>query len=282
MRYGLNVPNLAEFHDPRQMAALAATAEASGWDGVFIWDHVDFGYAQDLPVADPWVLLTSMALATERIRLGPLVTPVPRRRPGTLARQTTSVDRLSNGRLVFGAGLGFTIEAEYGSWGVTDEPPVLAERLDEGLDLLASLWSGEPVTYRGTHLSATDVTFQPTPLQRPRPPVWIGCNWPNQRPLRRAARWDGVAPMIVDETGMMAPTPERVATMLATIERHRTSDAPFDTVITGRTSPDRSAAELANIAEIEAAGATWWLEGFYPAPGEYAAALRTAEVGPPR
>ena len=142
MRFGICVPNLGEFTDPRQVAGLARRAEDAGWDGFFTWDHVVFPFGP-LEVADPWVLLTAVALATERIRFGPLVTPVARRRPGTLARQTTSLDRLSGGRLVFGAGLGFTLPAEFGTWGEPTRPRAVAERLDEGLALLAALWSGE-------------------------------------------------------------------------------------------------------------------------------------------
>jgi alkanesulfonate monooxygenase SsuD/methylene tetrahydromethanopterin reductase-like flavin-dependent oxidoreductase (luciferase family) len=229
MRYGICVPNLGEFTDPRQVADLARRAEDAGWDGFFTWDHVVFPFGP-LTVADPWVLLTAVALATERIRFGPLVTPVARRRPGTLARQTTSVDRLSGGRLVFGAGLGFTLPAEFGTWGEPTQPRTVARRLVEGLALLAALWSGERVDFRGEYFTAADVTFTPTPTQRPRTPVWIGCNWPNRLPLRRAARWDGVVPQVIN---------------------------PAD-------------------------GATWWLEGFRPGPGEYEAAMRRADAGPPK
>ncbi len=150
VRYGICVPNLAEFSDPRRVAALARRAEEAGWDGFFVWDHVVFAYGVP-ETADPWVLLTVIATATERIRLGPLVTPVARRRPGTLARQATSLDRLSGGRLIFGAGLGFTLPAEYGTWGESVDPRVVAGRLDEGLEVLARLWSGERVDFRGEH-----------------------------------------------------------------------------------------------------------------------------------
>ena len=143
LRYGVCVPNLGEFADPRQVAVLARRAEEAGWDGFFVWDHVVFPYGPGLEVADPWVLLTVVAMATERIRFGPLVTAVARRRPGTLARQTTSLDRLSGGRLVFGAGLGFTLAAEFGTWGEPVQPRTVAQRLDEGLAVLAGLWSGE-------------------------------------------------------------------------------------------------------------------------------------------
>ena len=274
MRYGVCVPNLDEFVDARRVGELARCAEQTGWDGFFLWDHVVFPHGGTHQVADPWVLLTVAALATERIRLGPLVTPVARRRPGTLARQTTSLDRLSKGRLVLGAGLGFTLEDEFGTWGEPIEPKVVAHRLDQALALLAGLWTGEPVA------DAANVTFQPTPVQRPRPPVWIGCNWPAKAPLRRAARWDGVVPMIVDfSDGSFKPTPQIVDEILAGVHAHRTDPAPFDVVITGRTTPEDARGIVEPLAE---AGATWWLEGFRPAPGEYDAALRRIEAGPPR
>lgn len=281
MRFGLCVPCLGEFADPRQVAELARRAEESGWDGLYVWDHVVFPFGA-VEVADPWVLLTLVAAATERISFGPLVTPIARRRTGTLARQTTSLDRLSNGRLVLGAGLGFTLEAEYGTWGEPIEPREVAARLDEGLDLLTALWSGERVDFTGEHLTATDVTFLPTPVQRPRPPIWIGGNWPSRAPLRRAARWDGFAPMIIGPDGSFAPTPEIVGEMMRIIGAHRESSTPFDMVVTGRTPADRSAETVDKVAAVAAAGATWWLEGFHPGPGEYEQALRRVETGPPR
>jgi len=285
MRHGICVPNLAEFCDPRRVAALARRAEEAGWDGFFVWDHVVFAFGP-LETADPWVLLTAIAMETGRIRLGPLVTPVARRRPGTLARQATSVDRLSNGRLIFGAGLGFTLPAEYGTWGEPDAPRVVAGKLDEGLDVLAALWSGEPVNFRGEHLTAAGVTFRPTPVQRPRPPVWIGCDWPHRRPLRRAARWDGVAPMVVSpHDGAWAATPQVVTEIVAAVTADRDGDHrggdPFDVVITGRTEAGQPARASETVAALAAAGATWWLEGFRPGPGEYDAAVRRIEAGPP-
>jgi alkanesulfonate monooxygenase SsuD/methylene tetrahydromethanopterin reductase-like flavin-dependent oxidoreductase (luciferase family) len=282
MRYGISVPNLGEFADPRQSGQLARRAEEAGWDGFFVWDHVVFAYGV-LDTADPWVLLTVIATMTERITIGPLVTPVARRRPSVLARQTTSVDRLSGGRLVFGAGLGFTLEAEFGSWGEPTEPRLVAQRLDEGLALLTGLWSGEKVDFHGEQLTAAGVTFQPVPVQRPRPPVWIGCDWPSRRPLRRAARWDGVAPMIINpRDGSFDPAPGTVAEITAAVGELRTSSGPFDVVITGRTAAGDQAAAADQAGQVEAAGATWWLEGFRPGPGEYAAALERIEAGPPR
>jgi alkanesulfonate monooxygenase SsuD/methylene tetrahydromethanopterin reductase-like flavin-dependent oxidoreductase (luciferase family) len=161
MRFSVNVPNFGDFADPRNVAAVAAAAEQAGWDGLFVWDHVLHRGHQGRPFGDPWMLLTAAALATSRIRLGTLLTPVPRYRPQQLARQVATLDRLSGGRVVFAAGLGGPLEDEYRAFGDTAEPRVLAERLDEGLELLERFWSGEPVRHSGRHYEARDVTLLP-------------------------------------------------------------------------------------------------------------------------
>jgi hypothetical protein len=282
VRFGLSVPNLGEFTDPRQVADLARRAEEAGWDGFFVWDHVVFAYGP-LDTADPWVLLSLIAANTTRIRFGPMVTPVARYRPGPLARSTTTLDRLSDGRLIFGAGLGFTLPAEFGTWGESTRPREIADRLDEGLAVLTGLWSGERVDFHGEHLTAADVTFRPTPVQHPRPPIWIGCDWPNRRPLHRAVRWDGVAPTMVDPAdGSWRPTPAAVAELVDVVGELRDSTDPFEVVITGRTPDAEPDAARDTAGAIAAAGATWWVEGFRPGPGEYEAALRRVEAGPPR
>jgi len=166
MRFSINVPNFGDFADARTVAAVAAAAEQAGWDALFVWDHVVHrGHRR--PFGDPWMLLTAAALATSRIRLGTLVTPVARRRPQQLARQVATLDAISGGRVIFGAGLGGPIEDEYGRFGETTDPVVLAERLDEGLDLLQRFWSGEPVNHHGQHYQVRDVTLLPATVQRP-------------------------------------------------------------------------------------------------------------------
>ena len=144
MRFSINVPNFGDFADAHTVARVAAAAEEAGWDGLFVWDHVVHSKEQRRGQAfgDPWMLLTAAALATSRIKLGPLVTPVARRRPEQLARQVATLDALSGGRVIFGAGLGGPIADEFGSFGDETDPKVLAEKLDEGLDLLAAYWSG--------------------------------------------------------------------------------------------------------------------------------------------
>jgi alkanesulfonate monooxygenase SsuD/methylene tetrahydromethanopterin reductase-like flavin-dependent oxidoreductase (luciferase family) len=279
MRYGIDVPNLDEFHDPRRVAVLARRAEDAGWDGFFVWDHVNREVMHQ--TADPWVLLTAVALATERIQLGTLVTPVARRRPSTLARQVVSVDQLSGGRLVLGVGLGSTLAAEFGAWGEPTDPTVVAARLDEGLEVLAGLWTGAPFSYAGEQFTVSGVTFQPTPVHG-RVPVWVAGVWPNKAPMRRAARWDGVVPLVrAADGGSREPTVDEIRDIAGYVGEHRDGDGPYDVVAVGGTEPgDPGAVE--KVAEMAAAGATWWLEGYVPVEGEYEAALRRIEAGPPR
>jgi alkanesulfonate monooxygenase SsuD/methylene tetrahydromethanopterin reductase-like flavin-dependent oxidoreductase (luciferase family) len=176
MRFSINIPNFGDFADPRAVAKTAAAAEEAGWDALFVWDHVVHLKRQHggKPFGDPWILLTAAALATSRQRLGTLLTPVARRRAEQLARQVATLDCLSGGRTIFAAGLGGPIEDEFGTFGDTTDPVVLAQRLDEGLDLLRHYWSGEPVTHHGRHYQVNEVRLLPATVQRPRPPVWIG------------------------------------------------------------------------------------------------------------
>ena len=182
MRHGLYVAPFGELADVRALAAVAAQAEASGWDGFFVWDHVMT--FDGLEVADPWIALTAVALATEGLRLGAMVTPLARRRPWDVARQVAVLDRLSGGRMVFGAGLGGDSRRELSAFGEERDPRARAALLDEALELVVELWRGEAVTRDGAAFALDEAVVRPTPLQQPRPPVWLGCVWPNRRPLR--------------------------------------------------------------------------------------------------
>jgi alkanesulfonate monooxygenase SsuD/methylene tetrahydromethanopterin reductase-like flavin-dependent oxidoreductase (luciferase family) len=281
VRAAVNLPNFGPYADPRTVAGLAADAEAAGWDGLFVWDHVTFIKAWKLEIGDPWIILTAAALATERIRLGTMVTPVPRRRPSKLARETTTLDRLSGGRLVLGVGLGAPPEDEYGTFGEPEDAATLAGRLDEGLEVLAGLWSGEPFRFSGRHHRVDDVTFQPTPLQRPRIPVWVGGTWPGTGPFRRAGRWDGVVPMKLTEEPE-ALTPEELAGVVAAVRAHRPGGEPFEVVAGGVTSGRDRAADRDLVGGLAEAGATWWSEWLTPLRGDLDAIRARVRQGPPR
>jgi alkanesulfonate monooxygenase SsuD/methylene tetrahydromethanopterin reductase-like flavin-dependent oxidoreductase (luciferase family) len=262
VRFSINIPNFGDFADARTVARVAAAAEQAGWDGLFVWDHVVHRKEQrrGQPFGDPWILLSAAALATERLRLGTLLTPVARRRPEQLARQLATLDALSGGRMIFAAGLGAPIEDEFGSFGDTTDSVVLAERLDEGLGLLARYWSGERVNHSGRHYEVRDVELLPATVQRPHPPIWIGGYWPHRRPMRRAARWDGVVPLFESARHGVAPPVDEVRELVAYVDSHREDRArPFDVVLGGRTPGDPAEA-AAVIEPLAAAGATWWDE----------------------
>jgi probable F420-dependent oxidoreductase len=268
MRYALSVANVGTYADPRVTVELARTAEASGWDGLFVWDHLGFVWGP--PAADPWVTLAAVAAQTSTIRIGTAVTPVARRRPQVLAQQVATLDVLSGGRVVFGAGLGGA-ESEFGRFGEPVDARVRAEKLDEGLDLLRRLWAGEEVRHRGAHYVADGVTLKPTPVQE-RLPIWIGGNRPAS--LRRAARWDGWLADSADPTGMTM-SPDDVRTSLDAIRGARTSNEPFDVGVLGRS--DHS--DPARYAE---AGATWWVENVHDRRGALDEMRALVDAGPPQ
>jgi alkanesulfonate monooxygenase SsuD/methylene tetrahydromethanopterin reductase-like flavin-dependent oxidoreductase (luciferase family) len=281
MRYAVNVPNFEDYGDVRTVAALAADAEAAGWDGFFVWDHLAFVKAWKLRIADPWLLLVGVALATERLRLGPMVTPLARRRPWKVARETVTLDRLSGGRLVLGVGLGEPPEDEYGSFGEPTDPKVRAAMLDEGLEVLTRLWSGDTVSFSGRHYRVDEVAFQPTPVQQPRIPIWVAGAWPRRGPLRRAARFDGSAPLKVDDQGELVPLDaDDVRGLLAVVGELRQDDGPFDLAV-GGTSPEDPAAARDQLAELAEAGVTWWQETVDPRQTDLDAFRRRVRQGPP-
>ena len=287
MRYSVNVPNFGEFASPEAFAEVARRVEAAGWDALLVWDHVVGEKRERWEIADPWVLLTAAALATRRIRLGTAITAVARRRPTKLARELTTLDRLTGGRMILGAGLGEPVDDEYGALGDTTDRRVLARRLDEGLEALNLLWSGEPVTYHGEHVTIDDIAFAPTPVQRPRVPIWVGGMWPNKPPMRRAARWDGAIPGTSGVAEGKPPSVEEASELVRFLRRqllaYGREAEPFDIVL-GGASPAGRAAARDMVGPLADVGATWWDERL-PWGDEMSRTepvLRRVDAGPPR
>jgi probable F420-dependent oxidoreductase len=250
LRAAMFLPLFDDLADPRAVARLAADAEEAGWDGVFVWDHVRWR-PPVRQVADPWVTLAAMATTTSRVRLGPMVTPLARRRPVKVARETATLDQLSEGRLTLGVGLGTDrFGDEYSKTGEQLDDRVRAEMLDESLDILRRAWSGEPVHHHGRHYTVDDIQFLPRPVQRPGVPVWVA-GYPGKRaPMRRAARHDGFVPVNLEH-------PDQVAEMAAALRELRGPDpAPFDLAVALPADTDP--------APYAAAGATWWLAEVEP------------------
>ena len=179
-----------------------------------------------------------------------------------LARETATLDHLSNGRLVLGVGIGEDAYGrEYSAYGESGDNKLHGEMLDEALDVLTGLWTGEPFSYSGKHYTISDALCLPTPVQKPRIPIWVAATLPHKRPLRRAARWDGVCPIRSNQQHL---TPQLVRELLAVIHETRPTTEPFDVVLAGYTgdlSKDEAAEQLGQLAE---AGVTWWQEGVLP------------------
>jgi alkanesulfonate monooxygenase SsuD/methylene tetrahydromethanopterin reductase-like flavin-dependent oxidoreductase (luciferase family) len=252
MRLGLYIPPFDELADPALVARLCAEAEEAGWDGVFIWDQVRYRDPVEA-VGDPQITLAAIAAATERIRLGPMVTPLARRRPAKVARESATLDRLSDGRLTLGVGLGSDRFAqEYSITGEELDDRRRAEMLDEALEILQAAWSGELVQHRGLHYTVDAMRFLPRPVQRPGVPIWVAGFYGKSRPLRRAIRYQGFFPVGLEH-------PDQLAEISAELRRlgRETSDGaadPFDIAV--ELDPGSDPAPYAT------AGATWGLVAF--------------------
>ncbi|MDG4832493.1 LLM class flavin-dependent oxidoreductase [Solwaraspora sp. WMMD1047] len=250
LRSALWLPLFDDLADPRVVARLAADAEEAGWDGCFVWDQLSWR-APVRPLADPWITLAAVATATERLRLGPMVSPLPRRRPTKVARETATLDRLSGGRLILGAGIGSDqYGAELSRTGEQLDDRRRGGMLDESLAILAAAWSGEPVHHHGEHYLVDDIRFLPRPVGRPGVPVWAAGFPGNIRPIRRAARLNGFFPANLEH-------PDQLAEIAATITDLRTgATGPYDIAIGLPFDADPR--------PYAAAGATWWLPEFEP------------------
>jgi alkanesulfonate monooxygenase SsuD/methylene tetrahydromethanopterin reductase-like flavin-dependent oxidoreductase (luciferase family) len=289
MRYGIDIPNFGDFADPRLTAEIAHEAEDAGWDAIWVWDHVqrDAG----VPYADPWVLLAVIAVATRKLKLGPMVTPLPRRRPWLVAREAVTLDVLSGGRFVLGVGNGNPVR-EFTAFGEDPDLKVRAAKLDEGLEIIEGLLRGVPFSFDGTYYEVHDVEFLPGPVQQPRMPIWVAGTWPLRTPFRRAARWDGTWPIRrrPDGSGELL-SPDDIRDLCAFIREERQKaglpvdpvTGPYDVMVAGITpADDRSrAAEMAQ--EFAEAGATWWTERINATErGSLEVMRRRILAGPPK
>jgi len=278
VKRGLAVPCFAE--DPAELVRLGTAAERAGFDGFFLWDHlVHSDTGQGPPIVDPWQVLALVAVGTSRIRVGTMITPLPRRRPWKLAKEATTLDLLSGGRVILGVGLGAPAHGEFRLFGEPPEPRIRAELLDEGLAVLAGLQTGRPFSYTGKHFTVGPVQFSPRPVQRPRIPIWVGGHLPGSGPLTRAARWDGYIPIHRERPDGVA-TADDIAASRDRVAGLRGSAEGFDIAVWGTLDDGTLAARLPGYA---AAGATWWIESVHARPGwQEAIAARLRVAGPAR
>ena len=262
------------------MAGLAREVEEAGWDGAFYWDGIAVG---PMETYDPWVVMAAMAMRTERVRIGAMLTPPARRRPWKLAREAMTLDHLSGGRLVMPVGLGAIDDGGFSKVGEPTDRKVRAGRLDESLEILTGLWSGEPFSYEGEHYKLEEMTFLPRPVQRPRVPIWVVGAWPSKKSMDRALRYDGV--LVASMGGGPGPTgvtPETVREINAYVQEQRGADPPFDIVREGQTPSEDPGAAASMVRPYAEAGATWWIESPWTPPNAPEDLSRRINQGPPK
>jgi hypothetical protein len=274
MKYGFVIPG----GDLKTILDLARAAEKAGWDGVFYWDGI---YVEQVTMMyDAWTVLAAMATRTMNISIGALLTAVNRRRPWKLAREATTVDHLSGGRLIMPVGLGAMDDGGYAKVGEPLDRKTRAELLDEGLDILNGLWTGRPFRYNGRHYNLKKMAFRPRPIQRPRIPIWVVGAWPRPKSMRRALKYDGLIPTKIAVDGSFSPiTPNDIHDIREYIQEKRSSNALFDIIQEGQTPVGRRKRGDEIVKEWKEAGVTWWIESRWSKASEV---LPRIKQGPPR
>ena len=259
MRYAYCINGFEDFN---ANVDLACEAEEAGWDGFFLPDGLalealNYG---PLPLFDPWVVMGAIAVRTQRIRFGAMITPLSRRRPWKVARECVTVDQLSNGRLIFSVGMGAaTDDGGFHKVGEAMDLKIRAQRVDEGLQIIAALWKGQPTSFAGEHFRLDNITMLPPPVQNPRIPIWVVGVWEKPKSMRRALAWDGLIPQRFRDWQPF--TAEDIRKVRDYVLEHRSSGGPFD-IIAGGATPDKNSKQASEfLRQFDEAGATWWVEG---------------------
>ncbi len=283
MKFGISISNLGIYSDLNGLVALAQDAEEAGWDGIFPWDHILHKPRADLRVIDPWVALAAIAANTKKMMLGPMVTPLARRRPWKVARESVSLDHLSKGRLILGVGLGSVVKQDFERFGEEADNNLRGEKLDESLEILQGLWKGEPFGFSGKHYKIEErTTFLPKPYgNKDRIPVWVGggkLSW-RMKPFRRAARFEGTFPEFTDKKGdIVAQYFENVATY---IRQHRGNLEGFDFATLGKAPRRRNMIGEYFEPILKSGIITWWVERVYSWKGDLEQIRERVGEGPP-
>ncbi|MCW4052515.1 MAG: LLM class flavin-dependent oxidoreductase [Candidatus Thorarchaeota archaeon] len=281
MKYGINIPNFGWFGDIDTLVDIAIEAEDAGWDGFFLWDHMLVFKQEDmvLPFADPWIAMAAIACKTKRIQFGPLIVPLPRRRPWKVAREAITVDHLSKGRLILGVGIGAPPDVEFEYFGEESSERIRAEMLDESLEIITSLWSGEKFSFKGKHYQLEEMTFLPKPTRDTGIPIWVGGGFPHKAPFRRAARYDGVSPVHSNWPDLLMP--DHLKQVLGIVEAERGNLNDYDIVVCGDTTGTDSTSDRETIESWADAGATWWQENINGMRAEIDELRERVRRGPP-
>lgn len=261
INYGVYISNFGPNWTVSSLVELAKEAEKAGWDGFFLWDHIYADDMQDANVLDPFIVLAAIASQTKKIRIGTTVTPLSRRQPWQIARETATLDHLSNGRLILGVGLGGDPVNEFAAFGMESNDKLRGEMLDESLDILQGLWSGEKFAYNGKHYQIKETQFLPSAVQKPTIPIWVGGNWPNKKPFRRAAKFQGVFPLLAGSwDGLQPKDYQAILTYIKKYQQQQNKS--FDVVFMTNFNAWDNFDEM--ISDYSSAGVNWFVECIHP------------------
>jgi alkanesulfonate monooxygenase SsuD/methylene tetrahydromethanopterin reductase-like flavin-dependent oxidoreductase (luciferase family) len=273
LKFAINIAPFGQLADAALVVELAREAEDAGWDGFFLWDHMNWE-RWGPGIADPWIALAASAARTERITLGTMVTPVFRRRPAKLARETTTLQNLSGGRFILGMGLGAPDPFESTDLGEEGSLKVRAQMTNECIKLLRLLWTGDPLDFQGDFYRIKTAGFKPTPNVPI--PLWIAATFPFKKgPLNRAAGCEGVVPAIYTGRHLTADELKLVHQSVAG-ER----DDPFDLVYGCYTGEDE-VADAEAVSAYHQSGLTWWVEPLDPWRAPFEKLRERILAGPP-
>jgi alkanesulfonate monooxygenase SsuD/methylene tetrahydromethanopterin reductase-like flavin-dependent oxidoreductase (luciferase family) len=278
LRYAIDICPLGDLSDPRAILRLARAAEESGWDGLSMWDSL--GLSMGSAAADLFGTLAGIAAQTHRLRLITAIVALARRRPQLVVQAAGTLDRLSDGRLILGLGAGED-QPDFEAFGESHDRATRIGLMDEGMAIVDAGLRGVLLDHQGPRLTAQGVILGPSPVQQPRPPIWLGALRPGG--VRRAARWEGWMAVAMSEDGSgMAMSTEAFASLvgIATAERRALGKAgdPFDIAVLG---VSEGAAGPVSSAFAEA-GATWWQESLSPMRGSVDDLEAIVRNGPPR
>lgn len=279
IKYGISLINFNELADPEIIIDLAIEAEKAGWDGIFLPEHQVFDKKAIYHITETWVLLSAIASRTEKIKIGTGVVALPRYNPWWFAKMTATLDVLSKGRLILGLGLGGP-ETEFETFGEEYDLKFFAEKMDESLEIIQGLWTGEPFSFSGNHYTIKEATFLPKPIQAPRIPLIFGGMWPSKKPFIRGAKYDGIMP--IHKNFPQDLTPDELKQIISIVNSHRSVDDPFEIMIsgTGFFTPDRRVELIQPYIDI---GITWWLEHVNTLMQPSVGAMRElVKQGPPK
>ena len=274
IKCGISIANFGITKDPQDYVNLAIIAEENGWDGFFLWDHIYLSSDDKQPFLDPWITLTAIACNTITMKLGTMVTPLPRRRPWKVAKEIITLDHLSKGRVILGVGLG--VDPDFNEFGENSDPIIRGQKLDESLEIIKGLWSSESFSYQGKHFKIKEMQLYPKPFQD-KIPIWIAGTWSNKKPFRRAARYDGVFPLRV---GFEEPLyPNDYEDILNYMKQFRKSFDSYDVVKTIVTTGIEKEDEW--IFDFLDIGVTWFLESIWPERDSLENIKKIIARGPP-